>query len=193
MRIKRLQLTRHSSLLPNCVALWWRNQAVPAARSACGTQLRREPLDGATWNRCRALGSFCEQDIVRLRRKANLKSEASFYGASKLGRYLTSPHDLCTQHDGGLWLPPTEHDFDFVPSLRGRTGLHKQTCIRHIKHQPGERAPTSLQLAGYSFPETLLRARVHYAPSFRWFSISSTLFYSCFTPTQRPHPETRLE
>jgi hypothetical protein len=36
-----LKLTCHSSLLPTCVTLWGRNLAVPAARSACGTQLSR--------------------------------------------------------------------------------------------------------------------------------------------------------
>ena len=35
-------------------------------------------LDGAHLNSFRALCSFCEQDVVRLRRIANLKSEASF-------------------------------------------------------------------------------------------------------------------
>ncbi len=183
---KRLKLTGHRALqisvLPSCHEI--QRFQLPGH---LGRQLSREPLDGAASNRCRALGSFCEQDIVRLRRKANLKSEASFYGASKLRRYLTLPHDLCIQHDGGLWLPPIEHDFDFVPSLRGRTGLHEQACPRHIKHQPGERAPTSPQLAGYSLPEARLLARAHYAPPFKWFSVSSALFYSSFTPTQR-HP-----
>jgi len=46
MSIKRLKLTYDSSLLPTCVTLSRHYQAVPAARSACGTQLNREPLGG---------------------------------------------------------------------------------------------------------------------------------------------------